>query len=154
MIVYMQNMGAGYLKKLGIRFRVAGAYTKTWEECIIKVRQKLGFWEHCSLSIAGKNLVIRSKMDHVDRDTMYKTLDKGGKNVPSATLILMATFTCGCIKLCVDPQKRSAHNVLKTLREKERQILSGCSLSRLSKSFDRMLHHQNFPTSTKTLFGW
>eukprot|EP00061_Rhincodon_typus_P011692 g36908.t1 len=32
---------------------------KSWEKYIAKVKQKLGFWEHCSLSIADKNLVIR-----------------------------------------------------------------------------------------------
>eukprot|EP00061_Rhincodon_typus_P004986 g23891.t1 len=40
-------------------------------------------------------------MDHVCRDTMY--LDKRGKNLPNVALILMATFMCGCIKLCMDP---------------------------------------------------
>ncbi|XP_067869039.1 uncharacterized protein [Heterodontus francisci] len=95
-------------------------------------------WEQRSLSIVGKNLVIRceartlllyaaqvwpiphscavavtraifrfrwgSKMDRVRRDTMFKPLDKGGKNVPNVALILMTTFVCGCIKLCVDLQ--------------------------------------------------
>eukprot|EP00061_Rhincodon_typus_P009852 g33662.t1 len=46
---------------LGIWFRRAGACAKFWEECIAKVRQKLVFWEHYSLSISGKNLVIRSE---------------------------------------------------------------------------------------------
>eukprot|EP00061_Rhincodon_typus_P011540 g36626.t1 len=92
-----------YLKVLGIRFRGAGADTKSWEERIAKVRQKLGFWDHRSLSIAAKNLVIRftqaiihfiwrSKMDCVSRDTIYKTLDKRDKNLANAALILMATF--------------------------------------------------------------
>eukprot|EP00061_Rhincodon_typus_P012539 g38337.t1 len=103
-----------------------GHVQKSWEEYLAKLRQKLGFWEHCSLSLAGKNLGIkhetlslllyvaqirpiprtcaiavtraifcfiwRCKMDHVCRETMYKILDKGGKNVPNATLILMAIF--------------------------------------------------------------
>eukprot|EP00061_Rhincodon_typus_P018254 g47354.t1 len=50
------------------------------------------------------HFIWRSRMDRVCRDIMYKDLDKGGKNVPNATLTLMATFVCGCIKLCVDPQ--------------------------------------------------
>eukprot|EP00061_Rhincodon_typus_P016808 g45211.t1 len=36
-------------------------------------------------------------------DSMYKTLDKREKNVPNVALVLMATFVCGCIKLCIDP---------------------------------------------------
>eukprot|EP00061_Rhincodon_typus_P004950 g23801.t1 len=47
-----------YLKVLGVWFGGAGACTKTWEEHITKLRQKLVLWEHHSLSIAGKNLVI------------------------------------------------------------------------------------------------
>eukprot|EP00061_Rhincodon_typus_P016841 g45265.t1 len=47
--------------------------------------------------------IWRSKMDHVHRDTMHKTLNKLGKNEPNATFILMATFVRGCFKLCVDP---------------------------------------------------
>eukprot|EP00061_Rhincodon_typus_P008890 g31926.t1 len=42
-----------YLKVLGIWFSVAWTRSKSWEE------QKLEFWEHLSLSIVGKNLVIR-----------------------------------------------------------------------------------------------
>ncbi|XP_067913684.1 uncharacterized protein [Heterodontus francisci] len=127
-----------YLKVLGIWFGRAGACTKTWEERVAKVRQKLGMWGQRSLYIVSKNLVIRcealtmllyvvqvwpiphscavavtraifrfvwgSKMDRVRRDTMFKSLDMGGKNVPNVALILMTTFVCGCIKLCVDPQ--------------------------------------------------
>eukprot|EP00061_Rhincodon_typus_P006771 g27759.t1 len=48
-----------YLKVLGIWFGGARAYVKSWEERIAMVRQKLGFWEHRSLSILGENLVIR-----------------------------------------------------------------------------------------------
>eukprot|EP00061_Rhincodon_typus_P008421 g31011.t1 len=99
------------LKVLGIWFRGARTHAKTWEERIAKVRQKLSFWEYSSLSIAGKNLAIRcealsllsSKMDRVRRDIMDKTLDKGWKNVPNATLILMANFVWGLNKQCVDP---------------------------------------------------
>ena len=35
---------------------------------------------------------------------MHKSPENGGKNIPNAALILMATFVCGCIKLCVDPR--------------------------------------------------
>eukprot|EP00061_Rhincodon_typus_P011065 g35817.t1 len=52
------NRGKNSLRVLGIWFRGAGAWTKTWEERVIKVRQKLGKWEHRTLSFAGKNLVI------------------------------------------------------------------------------------------------
>eukprot|EP00061_Rhincodon_typus_P013804 g40403.t1 len=45
---------------------------------------------------------LEVKMNCVYRDTMYETLDKWGKNVPNASLILMATFVCGCIKLCIN----------------------------------------------------
>eukprot|EP00061_Rhincodon_typus_P011656 g36844.t1 len=40
-----------YLKVLGIWFEGARACAKTLEENITKIRQKLGFWEHRSLSI-------------------------------------------------------------------------------------------------------
>eukprot|EP00061_Rhincodon_typus_P001205 g14031.t1 len=43
-------------------------------------------------------------MDRVRRNTMYKDLENGGKDVPNATITLMATFVCGCIMLCVDPR--------------------------------------------------
>eukprot|EP00061_Rhincodon_typus_P013125 g39302.t1 len=138
-----------YLKMLGIWFGGAGARAQTWKEHIAKVKQKLGFWEHCSFSIVGKNLVIgcetltlllymvrvwpihqngaiadtraifhfiwKSNMDRVHKDTMHKTLDKGEKNVPNATLILMAIFVCGCIKLYVDPQYTNikCHDILR-----------------------------------------
>eukprot|EP00061_Rhincodon_typus_P004516 g22787.t1 len=138
-----------YLKVLGIWFGGAGACTKTWGERVKKVRQKLSRWEHRSLSIAGKNLVIRckvlsvllyvaqvwpifrtcaaavtraifhfiwrSKMDRVRRDIMYKGFDKVGRNIPNATLTLMATFVYGCIKLCVDPRyaNTKCHYVLR-----------------------------------------
>eukprot|EP00061_Rhincodon_typus_P002280 g17071.t1 len=131
-----------YLKVLGVWFGGAGACTKTWEERIAKLRQRLGWWVHLSLSIPGKNLVIRcerlsvllyvaqawpiprtcatavtraiyhfiwaSRMDQVRRDAMYKDLENGGKDVPNSTLALMATFVCGCIKLCIDPQYTNA----------------------------------------------
>eukprot|EP00061_Rhincodon_typus_P015248 g42816.t1 len=145
-------------------------------------------------------------------DAMYKALDKGRKNVPNTTLILMVTLACGCIKLCVDPWNANTkcHCVLRFYLSPELQrmgqalllwyassswtipyylsyvekfarnnsfdhksvgsgqhiassrpcgkrrgwILLVCSLSRLSKSFDRVPHYQNFPTSTKTSFGW
>eukprot|EP00061_Rhincodon_typus_P009485 g33034.t1 len=60
-------------------------------------------------------------MDHVHRNSMYKTLDKvRGENVPTTALILMATFVYSCIKLRIDPRKWSARSVLETLWEKER----------------------------------
>ncbi|XP_067892402.1 uncharacterized protein [Heterodontus francisci] len=52
--------GSDYLKVLGIWFGRAGACTKTWEERVAKVQQKLSMWGQRSLSIVGKNLVIRS----------------------------------------------------------------------------------------------
>eukprot|EP00061_Rhincodon_typus_P017593 g46352.t1 len=48
-----------YLKVLRIWFGGARACAKSWEERIAKVRQELVFWEHHSLSIEGKILVIR-----------------------------------------------------------------------------------------------
>ena len=126
------------MKVLGIWFGGAEACNKNWQERIAKVKQKLGMWGGRSLSIAGKNLVIRcevlsgllylaqvwpvprsfsseitravfrfvwgSKMERVRRTTMHKSLDNGGKNVPNVALILMASFVCGCIRLCVDPR--------------------------------------------------
>eukprot|EP00061_Rhincodon_typus_P017585 g46342.t1 len=47
-----------YLKVPGLWFRGVEACAKTWEERVIKLRQKLSRWAHWSLSIAGKNLVI------------------------------------------------------------------------------------------------
>eukprot|EP00061_Rhincodon_typus_P006489 g27183.t1 len=47
-----------YLKVLGLWLGGPGACTKSWEERIAKVKQKLVFWEHCSLPMVGKNLVI------------------------------------------------------------------------------------------------
>eukprot|EP00061_Rhincodon_typus_P013849 g40477.t1 len=47
------------LKVLGIWFRGAGACATIWEEHVTKARQKLGKWEHGSLSIVDKTLVIR-----------------------------------------------------------------------------------------------
>eukprot|EP00061_Rhincodon_typus_P009374 g32829.t1 len=44
---------ADYLEVLGIRFGDAEVCTKAWEERIANVRQKLGFWEHHSLSIVA-----------------------------------------------------------------------------------------------------
>eukprot|EP00061_Rhincodon_typus_P014824 g42137.t1 len=48
-------------------------------------------------------------------------------------------------------RKWSARSILETMREKERWILLDGSLGRQSTLFGRMPHHQNFPTSTKTL---
>eukprot|EP00061_Rhincodon_typus_P008418 g31008.t1 len=92
----------------------------------------------------------------VCRDSMYKTLDKWGKNRPGIALILMFTFMCGCFKLCVDPRyanskchykfvkkiafdhkstrKWSAHSVLKSLREKERMDPVTCFLEQNVKA--------------------
>eukprot|EP00061_Rhincodon_typus_P011440 g36451.t1 len=71
-------------------------------------------------------------MDHVHRDTMYKTLDERGKIISNITLILMATFLCSCIKLSrhlkfakkntfdyKSNRKWSAHSILEKLRKKE-----------------------------------
>eukprot|EP00061_Rhincodon_typus_P015510 g43222.t1 len=67
--------------------------------------------EHCNqFELASGAKVNRGKseamffgnwavMDHVHRYTMYKALDRRGKNVPNTVLILMATFMCSCIKL-------------------------------------------------------
>uniref|UniRef100_UPI00398EA63E probable G-protein coupled receptor 139 n=1 Tax=Pristiophorus japonicus TaxID=55135 RepID=UPI00398EA63E len=46
---------------------------------------------------------------------MYKSLDSGGKDVPNVAVILMATFVCGCIKLCTDPRyaNTNCHPVLR-----------------------------------------
>eukprot|EP00061_Rhincodon_typus_P005222 g24476.t1 len=41
-----------YLKVLGIWFGGARVCTKTWEERVTKVKQKLVFWEHSSISLA------------------------------------------------------------------------------------------------------
>ncbi|XP_062894504.1 uncharacterized protein LOC134340861 [Mobula hypostoma] len=126
------------MKVLGIWFGGAEACNKNWRERTAKVKQKLGLWGGRSLSITGKNLVIRcevlsgllylaqvwpvprsysseitravfrfvwgSKMKRVRRTAMHKSLDNGGKNVPNVALTLMASFVCGCIKLCVDPR--------------------------------------------------
>ncbi|XP_072103315.1 uncharacterized protein [Mobula birostris] len=126
------------MKVLGIWFGWAEACNKNWQERTAKVRQKLGLWGGCSLSITGKNLVIRcevlsgllylaqvwpvprsysseitravfrfiwgSKMERVRRTVMHKSLDNGGKNVPNIALTLMASFVCGCIRLCVEPR--------------------------------------------------
>eukprot|EP00061_Rhincodon_typus_P016791 g45185.t1 len=51
-----------YLKVLGIWFEGAGVCAKTWEEHVTKAKQKLDRWEHWSLSILGKNLVIRCEV--------------------------------------------------------------------------------------------
>eukprot|EP00061_Rhincodon_typus_P013684 g40214.t1 len=50
------------------------------------------------------HFIRRSKLDCVCWDTVSKALDKVGKNVPNAALILMVTLVCGCIKLCIDPR--------------------------------------------------
>eukprot|EP00061_Rhincodon_typus_P016697 g45048.t1 len=50
------------------------------------------------------HFVWRSKLDKVQRDIIYKELDKGGRNISNSTLTRMATFGCGCIKLCIDPR--------------------------------------------------
>eukprot|EP00061_Rhincodon_typus_P014738 g41984.t1 len=128
------TIGTDYLKVLGIWFGGAEAIAKTREERITKVRPIL---RTCDIAVtrAILHFIWRSQMDRVCRDNMYKTLEKRGKNVPNVTLILMAPFVRGCIKLCIDPQYKfgkrntfghssistwSAHSVLETLREKER----------------------------------
>eukprot|EP00061_Rhincodon_typus_P013568 g40014.t1 len=97
-----------YLKVLGIWFGGVRVCTKSWEERIAKVKQKLVHWEHCSLSIVVTRaiwcFIRKPKIDQVCRDSMYKTLAKGRRNIPNVALILMATFVCGCIRLCVDLQ--------------------------------------------------
>eukprot|EP00061_Rhincodon_typus_P007165 g28565.t1 len=124
------------------------------------------------------HFIWRSKMGHVHRDTMYKPLDKVGKNIPNVILILMATFVSGCIKLCVDPRLENTKchctevllvpgvakdgpglvamehsKVLKTLREKE-TVNPVTWFPEQTAEFGRMPHYQNFPTSTKALLGW
>ncbi|KAJ1169370.1 hypothetical protein NDU88_001263 [Pleurodeles waltl] len=49
---------AGLVKILGIWF--GGAAVKSWNECLAKVKQKLGFWSLRHLSIEGKALVLRN----------------------------------------------------------------------------------------------
>eukprot|EP00061_Rhincodon_typus_P007785 g29817.t1 len=61
-ITLMYKQKADYLKVLDIWIGGAGACGKTWEEHVTNVRQKLGKWEYQSLSIAGKNLVIRCEV--------------------------------------------------------------------------------------------
>ncbi|XP_067865005.1 uncharacterized protein [Heterodontus francisci] len=71
----------------------------------------------CTVAVTGAifRFIWGSKMDRVRRDTMFKPLDKGGKNVPNVALILMTTFVCGCIKLCVELQYANSkcHYVLR-----------------------------------------
>eukprot|EP00061_Rhincodon_typus_P006710 g27657.t1 len=105
MITYMQDRGGGKREDrlpevLGIWFRGAWTRSKSWEE------QKLVFWEHRSLSIVGKNLVIRDFMD--------KALARCGVE-RVGHLNLMVAFVCGCMKLCIDPQYTSIkrHEVLR-----------------------------------------
>ncbi|XP_059833052.1 uncharacterized protein LOC132398101 isoform X1 [Hypanus sabinus] len=129
---------ADHLKLLGIWFGGAEVCNKNWQKWTAKMEKKLGLWGGRSLSIAGKNLVIRyevlsgllylvqvwpvprsfsseitravfrfvwgSKMERVRPTTIHKSLDNGGKNVPNVALTLMASFVCGCIRLCVDPR--------------------------------------------------
>eukprot|EP00061_Rhincodon_typus_P005131 g24273.t1 len=96
-----------YLKVLGIRFGGAGACTKSCEDCIAKyIAQLCPVPRKCAVSVTQAifHFIWRSKIDWVCRDSMYKTLDKlEAGNVPRAALILLATFMCGCIKLCIDP---------------------------------------------------
>eukprot|EP00061_Rhincodon_typus_P014718 g41942.t1 len=153
-----------YRKVLGIWYRGARVCTKSWEEHIAKVKQKLVLWEHCSLSIVAIfHFIWKPKIDWVCRDSMYKTLDKGVENVPNVALTLMDIFVCGCIKLCVDPtetckentfhhksiRKWSACSVLETLRKKERVGPVAWFPVQTVKVIGRMPHHQNFPTDAE-----
>ncbi|XP_060685631.1 uncharacterized protein LOC132818637 [Hemiscyllium ocellatum] len=169
-----------HLKVLGIWFGGAGACAKSWEERISKVRQKLGRWKLRSLSITGKNLVIRcealslllyvsqvwpiprtcaaavtratfqfiwrSKMDPVRRDSLYKDLGNGGKNTPNATLTLMATFVCGCIKLCQDPRyaNTKCHYVLRFYLSPVLRRMGLASLPRNAPSSWTIPYHLSF----------
>eukprot|EP00061_Rhincodon_typus_P011318 g36244.t1 len=63
-----------YLKVLGVWFGGAGACTKTWEECVLKLRQKLGRWEHQSLCIAG---IMNESMRKGIITLIYKLKGKG-----------------------------------------------------------------------------
>ncbi|XP_060677445.1 uncharacterized protein LOC132807140 [Hemiscyllium ocellatum] len=77
----------GHLKVLGIWFGGAGACAKTWEERIRKMRQKLGRWEQRSLSIAGKNLVIRPQsVGQISESSLSRSgglLTPRGSSIPS-----------------------------------------------------------------------
>eukprot|EP00061_Rhincodon_typus_P013224 g39460.t1 len=57
-ILYLIHIRTDYLKVLGIWYGGARVCAQTWEELITKMRQKLGRWQHRSLSIVSKNLVI------------------------------------------------------------------------------------------------
>eukprot|EP00061_Rhincodon_typus_P012819 g38793.t1 len=72
----------GYLKVLGIWFEGARVCTKTWEECIANVRQKLSIWEHYSLSIEGENLVIRLIQVNESGFPMHKAMTILNQSLP------------------------------------------------------------------------
>eukprot|EP00061_Rhincodon_typus_P004211 g22011.t1 len=71
------------------------------------------FPQNCTIAVipAIFHFICKPKIDRVGRDSMYNALDKGVKNVPKATFILMAIFVCSYIKLWYTSTK--CHNVLR-----------------------------------------
>eukprot|EP00061_Rhincodon_typus_P011132 g35928.t1 len=110
-----------YLKVTEIWFQGAGTCTKSWEECITTVKQKLVLWEHYSLSIVGNNLVNRCEV----RSLLSMGLASLPQNAPSSWAIphqlsFVEKFAKKNIFDHKSIRKCSAHRVLKTLQEKER----------------------------------
>eukprot|EP00061_Rhincodon_typus_P009239 g32584.t1 len=97
-----------------------------------------------------KNLSKKSKMDYVHRITTYKTLDGGcrvvGENVLNTAVILMATFVCGCIKLCVNPQYTNikCHYLLRFYLSSMLRSIGLASLLWNTPSCWAVLHHLSF----------
>ncbi|XP_072365904.1 uncharacterized protein [Scyliorhinus torazame] len=85
-------------------------------------------------------------MDRVRRDTMYKPLEKGGRNVPNASLILLATFVSSCIKLCVDPQyaNTKCHYILRFYLSPVLRRMGLASLPRNAPSSWTVPYHLSF----------
>ncbi|XP_067873155.1 uncharacterized protein [Heterodontus francisci] len=85
-------------------------------------------------------------MDRVQRDTMFKPLDKGGKRVPNIALILMTTFVCGCIKLCVDLQYANSrcHYMLRFYLSPVLRRMGLVTLSRNAPSSWTVPYHLSF----------
>eukprot|EP00061_Rhincodon_typus_P010220 g34342.t1 len=134
-----------YLKVLGIWLGGTGVCAKSWEEGIAKVKQQLVLWEHQSLSIAVTQAIFyfiwKPKID-----STYKTLDTGGTNVSSVSLIRMATFVCGCIKLCVDPRyaNTKGHYVLRFHLSPVLQKMGPASLLQRAPSSWTIPYHVSF----------
>eukprot|EP00061_Rhincodon_typus_P010520 g34873.t1 len=77
---------------------------------------------------------------------MYKTLAKCGKNVPNIVPMLMATFVCGCIKLCIDHRYASTkcHYVLRFYLSPVSQRMGLASLLGNTPSSWAVLYHLSF----------